>query len=184
MITKVVFSFMLVVTLGAVLYSSVNKSYAAIYTRLTVPLTEDENQFLPNQIALHMDNQTNGGAVEIFSNETGQNVTQYFKYNLDRNSLTVSNSTMTADFAIQIPDPNDPNTVKVNRIDLPLLDVQYITKYNSTKTGELFTTYSTSSNNIPITIGNNTYNQLDMKISIPKDREQYHKIMSMYLTNE
>ena len=49
-----------------------------------------------------MDNQTKGGAVEVISNETGQNVTQYFKYNPDRNSVTVSNSTMTADFANQI----------------------------------------------------------------------------------
>ena len=65
-----------------------------------------------------MDNQTNGGAVEVLSNETGQNVTQYFKYNPDRNSVTVSNSTMTADFAIQVPDPKDPNTVKINRINL------------------------------------------------------------------
>ena len=29
-------------------------------------------------------------------------------------SVTVSNSTMTADFAIQIPDPNDPNTIKMD----------------------------------------------------------------------
>ncbi len=74
-----------------------------------------------------MDNQTNGGAVEVVSNETGQNVTLYFKYNPDRSSVTVSNSTMTADFAIQIPVPNDPTTVKVNRINLPLLDGSYIT---------------------------------------------------------
>ena len=50
-----------------------------------------------------MNNQTNDWAVEVVSNDTRQNITQYFKYNPDKNSVTVSNSTMTADFAIQIP---------------------------------------------------------------------------------
>jgi hypothetical protein len=96
-------SFVLIAIHGALVYPYINKSYAAPFARLSVPLTEDEHQFLPNKFALHMDNQTNGGAVEIVSNETGQNVTQYFKYNPDRNSVTVSNSTMTADFALQVP---------------------------------------------------------------------------------
>jgi hypothetical protein len=126
-----------------------------------------------------MDNQTNGGAVEFVSNETGQNVTQYFKYNPDRNSVTVSNSTMTADFAIQVPDPNDPNTVKIERINLPLLDVLYIKKYVTL--GETWTSYTTSYKDIPITIGNSTYNQMEMTISIPQHKELLNIILFMYL---
>jgi hypothetical protein len=124
-----------------------------------------------------MDYQTNGGAVEVVSNETGQSVTQYFKYNPDRNSVTVSNSTMTADFAFQVSYPNDPNIVKINRINLPLLDVLSIAKYNSPTTGEPYTEYDTSYKNIPITIGNNTYNQMNMGVKIPKDRDLYYIIM-------
>src|SRR4051794_35897049 len=120
MITKILTSVVLIAILGAFVYSNVNKSYAAPYAKLTVPLAKNEFQFLSNQLSLHMDNQTNGGAVEVVSNETGQNITQYFKYNPDKNSVTVSNSTMTADFAIQIPDPSDPNTIKIDRINLPI----------------------------------------------------------------
>jgi hypothetical protein len=123
MIAKIITSVILIAIFGAFTYTNFNKSYAAPYTRLSIPLSEDETRFLPNQLALHLDNQTNGGAVEVISNETGQFVTQYFKYNSDKNSVTVSNSTMTTDFAIQIPDPTNPNTVKISRINLPFLDV-------------------------------------------------------------
>jgi hypothetical protein len=129
MIAKILTSVALIAILGAFVFLNVDMSYASPYVHLIVPLTKNEFQFLPNQLALHMDNQTNGGAVEVVSNKTGQNVTHYLKYNPDRNSVTVLNSTMTADFAIQIPDPSDPNTLKINRINLPLLDVQYIKKY-------------------------------------------------------
>ena len=98
-------SYTLIAIFGAFTYTNFNKSYAAPYTRLSVPLSEDEIQLLPNHLALYLDNQTNGGAVEVISNETGQFVTQYFKYNSDNNSVTVSNSTMTTDFAIQIQIP-------------------------------------------------------------------------------
>jgi hypothetical protein len=127
-----------------------------------------------------MDNQTNGGAVEIVSNETGQNVTQYFKYNPDRNSVTVSNSTMTADFALQVPDPTDPNTIKINRINLPYMDVQYITKHNATDNSIAFTSYYTLHNNIPITIGNTTYSEIGMFINFPKEREHYQIWMTIF----
>ena len=164
---KILIPVVLFAILGAIVYLNDNKIYAAPSTRLSVPLTEKEFQFLPNHISFHMDNQSSGGAVEVVSNETGQNVTQYFKYNPDRNSVTVSNSTITADFSIQIPEPNDPNTVKINRINLPLLDVYFISKGN-TKTGEPVTVYDTAFYNIPITIGNSTYNKMSMLVIIPK----------------
>jgi hypothetical protein len=181
MITKISTSVVLIAILGAFVYLNINKSCAAPYTRLSVPLIEDEHQFLLNQLALHMDNQTNGGAVEVVSNETGQNITQYLKFNPDRNSVTVSNSTMTADFAIQVPYPNDPNTIKINRINLPLLDIQYIIKHNVTNSRPIFTSYYTSYENIPITIGSNTYNKIKMSINIPNDREGYKKTLYLWL---
>src|SRR3954470_15369902 len=98
MIARIITSVVLIAIFGAFIFPNVNKSYASPYIRLSVQLAEDEKQFLPKQLSLHMDNQTNGGASEVLSNETGQNVTQYFTYNLDRNSVTVSNSTITADF--------------------------------------------------------------------------------------
>jgi hypothetical protein len=60
MITKISTSVVLIAILGAFVYLNINKSCAAPYTRLSVPLIEDEHQFLLNQLALHMDNQTNG----------------------------------------------------------------------------------------------------------------------------
>jgi hypothetical protein len=180
-ITKILVSVALIAILGAFVYLNVNKSYATPYTHLSVPLTEDEHQYLPNQLAFHMDNQSNGGAVEVVSNETGQNVTQYFKYNPDKNSVTVSNSTMTADFAIQVPDLNDPNTIKLNKIYLPLLDVLYIIKHNSTDTSPAYMTYFTSSNNSPISIGNTTYNGFEIFVNIPNDRPLYQTNVNMFL---
>jgi hypothetical protein len=184
MIAKIITSVILIAIFEAFTYTNFNKSYAAPYTRLSVSLSEDETQFLPNQLALHLDNQTNGGAVEVISNETGQFVTQYFKYNSDKNSVTVSNSTMTTDFAIQIPDPTNPNTVKISRINLPFLDVQYITKNNETDTIAASTTYYTLSDNVHITIGNTEYNEIKMYITIPNDREQYKTILYIYPSHE
>jgi hypothetical protein len=180
-IAKILISVVLIAMLGAIVYPIVNKSYAAPLITLSVPLAEDEFQVLPNQLSLHMDNQTNGRAVEVVSNETGQNVTQYFKYNPDKSSVTVSNSTMTADFAIQIPDPYDPNTIKINRINLPFLDVQYIIKHDATDTAIAYTAYYASSNNTPITIGNTTYNSMEMEVLITNDREHDKALMFMYL---
>ena len=146
-----------------------------------VPLNEHKYQILLNQLSLHINNLTNGGAVEIVSKEIGQNVTQYFKYNPDRNSVTVSNSNMKADFALQIPDPAIAGRVKINRINPRLLDVQYIIKNNETDTTIAFISYYTSYNNNPITIGNTTYNGIEINISIPNDPERYSAVMDMYL---
>jgi hypothetical protein len=91
----------------------------------------------------------------------------------------VSNSTMTADFAIQVPDPKDPNTIKINRINLPFLDVNYIIKYNIT--GIPYTIYRAINDNIPITLANNTYNGMILDISLPENRELNAGVMVMYL---
>jgi hypothetical protein len=71
--------------------------------------------------------------------------------------------------------------VKVNRINLPLLDVPYITKYNATDINPVYTSYYTSYTNIPISIGNNTYNGIEMVVNIPKDLEHYKITLFIYL---
>jgi hypothetical protein len=71
LIAKTITSIVLIAILGAFVYPNVNKSYAVTYARLTVPLAEDESQLLPNQLSFHMSNQTNGGSVEVVSNERG-----------------------------------------------------------------------------------------------------------------
>jgi hypothetical protein len=80
---------------------------------------------------------------------------------------------MATDFAIQIPNPTNPNTVKISRINLPFRDVQYITKNDETDTIAASTTYYTLSDNVHITIGNTEYHEIKMYITIPNDREQY-----------
>ena len=136
---KIMISVTLIAILGVIVYLNVNKIYAEQFIRLSVPLTEDEIQHSPNQLSFHMDNHTNG-AVEVVSIVKGQYIIQYFHYNPDRNSVTVSNSTITADFAIQTPDRLDPNTFNINRIQLPVLDVQHITIHSASHSDPAYIT--------------------------------------------
>lgn len=173
----------LMVLLGsAVICLSFNTAYAAPFMHLRAPLTPNQYQFLSGQTNFHLDNQTSG-AIQIVSNETGQNVTQYLKYNPDRASVTVGNSTMTADFSLQIPYPKDPNTVEINRINLPLMDTTFITRHNATDTHIADTLYSTSYRIPSITLGNATYNHIDFFVSIPQDQVNYMPLMNMWLFN-
>ena len=48
MIAKIIKSVILIAIFGAFTYTNFNKSHAAPYTRLSVPLSEDKTQFLPN----------------------------------------------------------------------------------------------------------------------------------------
>lgn len=102
------------------------QAYAAAvpFIHIFVSLTPDKIQFLPNQIMFHLDNQTSG-ATERISNETGKNVTQYFKYNSEQNTVTVSNSTIYIHYSLQIPYPNDPNALSIERVNRAF-NVQYI----------------------------------------------------------
>jgi hypothetical protein len=62
------------------------------------------------------------------------------------------------------------------------MDVLYITKHNATDIHPAFTSYYTSYNISPITIGNSTYTGLEMLINIPNDREQYKaSVLEIYL---
>ncbi len=49
-----------------------------------------------------------------------------FQIQSNRNSVIVSNSTISADYILQIPDPNDPNKVKMSIVN-NLFDVEMVT---------------------------------------------------------
>lgn len=102
-----------------------------VYAAAAVPfihifalLTPDKIQFLPNQIMFHLDNQTSE-AIESISNETGKNVTQYFKYNLGQNTVTLSNSIIYIHYNLQIPYLDNPNAISIERVNRAF-NVQYI----------------------------------------------------------
>jgi hypothetical protein len=175
MITKIIAPVMLFAILGAFVYPNVNKSYAAPFIRLSVPMTAGETQFLPNQLSLHIDNQTNGGAVEVLSNETGQNVTQYFKYHPD-SSVIVDNSSIYLNSKYQRPLVNDPNTIEIIpfRFNTP---VKYVTNYDDNSTFPSKTYQAFEEN---WTYGNTTYDRLNVQVNIPKDMDQYQAMLIMF----
>ncbi len=89
-------------------------SVPSIY--ISVPLKPDKIQFIPNQIMFHLDNQTSG-TIESTSNEIGKNITQYFKYNPEQNTVTVSNSTIYTHYDLQIPYSSNHNTISIQKVN-------------------------------------------------------------------
>ncbi|MGN6350325.1 MAG: hypothetical protein ACTHL3_02550 [Candidatus Nitrosocosmicus sp.] len=111
-----IFSITVFEIIVAKIYSAGIISSKIPFTRLSVPLTPDEIQFVPNQIMFHLDNQTSG-AIESTSNETGKDIRKYYTYNPKQNTVTISNSTIYTHYNIQIPNPNNPNTTLIQTVN-------------------------------------------------------------------
>ena len=150
---------------------------AVPFIHISVPLTHDKIQFVPNQIMFHLDNQTSG-AIESISNETGKNITQYFKYNPEQNTVTVSNSTIYIHYNLQIPYSDNPNALSIERVNRAF-DVQY----NANPDPRLpipSTTYFGEINNKFSSINGITYDKLNIQVIIPHDLDKYQSLMIEY----
>jgi hypothetical protein len=145
------------------------------FIHIFVPLTPNKIQYLPNQITFHLDNQTSG-ALESISNETGKNITQYFKYNPYLNTVTVSNSTIFTHYELQVPISGKNNTVQIQKVNrafdikniinpdlrLPIPSITYLGEINSKF----------------LSINGIAYDKLNIQVIVPYD---YHKFQSMMI---
>jgi hypothetical protein len=142
-----------------------------------VPLTLDEMQFLPNQIMFHLDNQTSG-AIESISNETGENVVQYFKYNPEKNTVIVSNSTIYTHYDLQTQFTDNPNTISIERVNRAF-DVKYIANPDP-RISIPSTTYFGEINSKFLSINGVAYDKLNIEVIIPYDTDRYQSLMIEY----
>jgi hypothetical protein len=142
-----------------------------------VPLTLDEMQFLPNQIMFHLDNRTSG-AIESISNETGENVVQYFKYNPEKNTVILSNSTIYTHYDLQNKLADNPNTISIERVNRAF-DVKYVANPDP-RISIPSTTYFGEINSKFLSINRVTYDKLNIEVIIPHDTDRYQSLMIEY----
>lgn len=147
------------------------------FIHIFASLTPDKIQFLPNQIMFHLDNQTSG-AIESISNETGKNVTQYFKYNSEQNTVTVSNSTIYIHYNLQIPNLDNPNAISIEGVNRAF-NVQYIANPDP-RLLLPSTTYFGEINSKFLSINGITYDKLNIQVIIPHDLNKYQSLMMEY----
>lgn len=147
------------------------------FIHIFASLTPDKIQFLPNQIMFHLDNQTSG-AIESISNETGKNVTQYFKYNSEQNTVTVSNSTIYIHYNLRIPNLDNPNAISIEGVNRAF-NVQYIANPDP-RLLLPSTTYFGEINSKFLSINGITYDKLNIQVIIPHDLNKYQSLMIEY----
>ncbi len=141
------------------------------------PLTPDKTQFLYNQIMFHLDNHSSG-SMESISNETGKKIVQYFKYNPEQNTVTVSNATIYTHYDLQVPlsSKHDETIIQtVNRV----FNVKYVVNPDprlsipsSTYFGELYAKFLSTTGK--------KYDKLNIQIIIPHELHKYQSMMIEY----
>jgi hypothetical protein len=154
-----------------------NTSVSAPFIRISVPLTLNKIQFIPNQIMFYLDNQTSG-AIESISNETGKNITQYFKYNPQQNTVTVSNSTIYTHYDIQITYPNNHNITLIQKVNRAF-DVIHIANPDPRFTISS-TSYFGEINKKFFSINGITYDKLNIEVIVPHDLNKYQSTMIIF----
>jgi hypothetical protein len=147
------------------------------FIHIFVPLTLDEMQFLPNQIMFHLNNQTSG-AIESISNETGENVVQYFKYNPEKNTVILSNSTIYTHYDLQNKFADNPNTISIEQVNRAF-DVKYIANPDP-RISIPSTTYFGEINSKFLSINGVVYDKLNIEVIIPHDTDRYQSLMIEY----
>jgi hypothetical protein len=147
------------------------------FIHIFVPLTLDEMQFLPNQIMFHLNNQTSG-AIESISNETGENVVQYFKYNPEKNTVILSNSTIYTHYDLQNKFADNPNTISIEQVNRAF-DVKYIANPDP-RISIPSTTYFGEINSKFLSINGIAYDKLNIEVIIPHDTDRYQSLMIEY----
>jgi hypothetical protein len=184
-ITNITFICILV-TISIVLFNDISiRVYAAAdvtstvvpFIRISVPLTPDKIQFIPNQIMFHLDNQTSG-AIETISNETGKNIIQYFKYNPEQNTVTISNSIIYTHYDLQIPYPNNPNSTVIQKVNRAF-DIIHIANPDP-RFPIPSTTYFGEINKKLLSINGITYDKLNTQVVIPYDLNKHQAMMIVY----
>lgn len=184
-ITNITFICILV-TISIVLFNDISiRVYAASdmtstavpFIRISVPLTPDKIQFIPNQIMFHLDNQTSG-AIETMSNETGKNIIQYFKYNPEQNTVTISNSIIYTHYDLQIPYPNNSNSTVIQKVNRAF-DIIHIANPDP-RFPIPSTTYFGEINKKLLSINGITYDKLNTQVVIPYDLNKHQAIMIVY----
>ena len=147
------------------------------FIHIFVPLTPNKIQYLPNQIMFHLDNQTSG-TIETISNETGKNITQYFKYNPHQNTVTISNSTIYTHYELQVPFPGNPNTKQIQKVNRAF-DVKYIANPDP-RLSIPSMTYFGEINSKFLSINGISYDKLNIQVIVPYDYNKYQSMMIIY----
>ena len=171
-----IFSFVLFVNALAIVYAAASVN-ANSFIYIFVPLTPNKIQYLPNQIMFHLDNQTSG-AIETISNETGKNITQYFKYNPYQNTVTISNSTIFTHYELQVPFSNTSNTKQIQKVNRAF-DVKFISNPDP-RLSIPSKTYFGEINSKFLSINGIAYDKLNIQVIVPYDFNKYQSMMFVY----
>jgi hypothetical protein len=172
-----IFSITVFEIMVAQIYAAAINSSKIPFIHLSVPLTPDKIQFVPNQIMFHLDNQTSG-AIESISNETGKDITQYYIYNPNQNTVTISNSTIYTHYNIQIPNPTNPNTTLIQTVNRAF-DIKNIFAPDH-RFSILSTTYYGEINKKYLSTNGITYDKLNIQVTIPHDINKHQSLMVIY----
>lgn len=159
------------------IYAAAFMTSANPFIQLSVPLTADKIQFIPNQIMFHLDNQTSG-AIESISNETGKNIIQYYKYNLEENTVTVSNSTIYTHYDLHITNLDNPIKTQIQKVNRAF-DVIHIANPD-TRFSILSKTYFGTINSKVISANGIKYDNLNIQVIIPYEFNKYQSLMIIY----
>jgi hypothetical protein len=170
----IIFVFTSLITIAA--YQFNNNIYATPFAYLTSPLIIDEYKIGYTGIPFHLDNQTSG-SIEMVTNVGGHTVTEYLKYTTDQRAITVSNSSIFANFNLMIPQHNNPTIINIVRINgsFPVQVIKDNSNDPIVPNTQYFGTMETK-----FSIGGFTFNKLNIIITIPEDQKTYLPTMYMY----
>jgi hypothetical protein len=174
--TLLIFSSALFENAFTILYAT-SSATSNPFIQIFVPLTLNKIQYLPNQIMFHLDNQTSG-AIETISNETGKNITKYFKYNPYQNTVAISNSTIYTHYELQVPFLGNSNTYQIQKINRAF-DVKYIANPDP-RISVPSITYLGEINSKFLSINGISYDKLNVQVIVPYDYNKYQSIMILY----
>jgi hypothetical protein len=116
--------------------------------------------------------------IESISNEIGENVVQYFKYNPEKNTVILSNSTIYTHYDLQNKFADNPNTISIERVNRAF-DVKYIANPDP-RISIPSTTYFGEINSKFLSINGIAYDKLNIEVIIPHNTDRYQSLMIEY----
>lgn len=161
---------------------AVSRSNSNVYATppfayMTSPLIKDEYRIGYTGIPIHLDNQTSG-SIEMVTDVGGHNVTEYLKYTTDQRTITISNSSIFANFNLMISQHNNPAIINIVRINgsFPIQVIKDNSNDPIVPNRQYFGTMETK-----FSIGGFTFNKLNIIITLPGgDQKTYLPTMYMY----
>jgi hypothetical protein len=126
-------------------------------------------QFNPShEITFHLDNKTSN-AVEVLSNVTGQNKTNYLKYDINDNLVVLSNSSLYIDYTLQLPNAKEnlENRISILRYTYPFV-IQYVSDFDNFK----FKGYYANTGTVSV------------YLSVPYDMKKYQTVLKIYIIQD